>query len=137
MALRESLAQVDLFSDLNSVEMNQLVHCGTKFKKAPGRTLVEQGSPDAGLHLIISGSAAVSVNGAEVGTMTEGEYFGEMSLLDGAPRSATVVAGPDGVETFAISALAFSDLLDEHPDITRAVLKALTARIRRVESRQG
>ncbi len=137
MALRESLAQVDLFGGLNPTEMDQLVHCGTKFKKAAGRTVVEQGSADAGLQLILDGSATVFVNGNEVGTMQAGEYFGEMSLLDGAPRSATLVAGPDGVETFAVSALAFSDLLDAHPDITRAVLKALVARIRSVEARKA
>ncbi len=137
MALRESLAEVDLFRDMSSVTINEVVQRGTKFKVGPGRVLVEQGSTDSGLQLVLEGSATVSVNGVDVGTLAPGQYFGEISLLDGAPRSATVVAGPDGVQTFALSSLSFSDLLDAHPDIARSLLKVLTARIRSIESRQG
>lgn len=137
MALREKLGEVDLFRDMSSVTINEMIHRGTKFKVGPGRTLVEQGSTDSGLQLILEGSAVVSVNGVERGTLSPGEYFGEISLLDGAPRSATVVAGPEGVQTFALSSIAFSDLLDEHPDISRSLLKVLTARIRQIEARQG
>jgi CRP-like cAMP-binding protein len=137
VALRESLAEVDLFRDMSAVTINELIHRGTKLKVAPGRVLVEQGSSDAGLQLILEGSAIVSVNGVERGTLDAGQYFGEISLLDGAPRSATVVAGPEGAQTFALSSIAFSDLLDAHPDIARSLLKILTARIRSIEARQG
>jgi CRP/FNR family cyclic AMP-dependent transcriptional regulator len=137
VGVHEQVAAVDLFSDLTPTELDAIVHRGTKFKRAPGKVLVEEGSTDAGLQLITNGSAHVSVGGTAVGEMSAGEYFGEISLLDGQPRSATVVAGPDGAETFAISSIAFSDLLDEHPDISRAMLKALTARIRRIEARKN
>jgi CRP-like cAMP-binding protein len=137
VALRESLAEVDLFRGMSAVTINELIHRGTKLKVAPGRVLVEQGSTDAGLQLILEGSAIVSVNGVERGTLAAGQYFGEISLLDGAPRSATVVAGPEGAQTFALSSIAFSDLLDAHPDIARSLLKILTARIRSIEARQG
>jgi CRP-like cAMP-binding protein len=137
VALRESLAEVDLFQGMSAVTINELIHRGTKLKVAPGRVLVEQGSTDAGLQLILEGSAIVSVNGVERGKLEAGQYFGEISLLDGAPRSATVVAGPEGAQTFALSSIAFSDLLDAHPDIARSLLKILTARIRSIEARQG
>jgi CRP/FNR family cyclic AMP-dependent transcriptional regulator len=137
VALREKLAEVELFRDLSPVAMNELVQRGTKFKVAPGRKLVEQGSTDSGLQLILEGSATVSVNGAEIATLDAGQYFGEISLIDGAPRSATVVAGPEGAETFAISSIAFSDLLDDHPEIARTLLTALTARIREIEARRS
>ena len=137
MSVHEKVAAVDLFTDLTPTELDAVVHRGTKFKRAAGSKLVEEGATDAGLQLIVSGSAQVSVGGKQVAELSEGEYFGEISMLDGQPRSATVVAGPEGAETFAISSIAFSDLLDEHPDIARAMLKALTARIRRIEARQG
>ena len=137
MALREKLAEVELFQDLSPIALNELVHRGTKLKVGAGRVLAEQGSTDSGLQLILNGSATVSVNGTEVGSLDAGHYFGEISLLDGAPRSATVVAGPEGAETFAISSIAFSDLLDDHPDIARSLLKALTKRIRVIEARKG
>jgi CRP/FNR family cyclic AMP-dependent transcriptional regulator len=137
VGVHEQLATVDLFADFSSTALNEMVHRGTKFKRAPGSTLVEEGAADAGLYLILNGSAVVSVGGNEVGEMAAGDYFGEISLIDGQPRSATVTAGPGGAETFAISSLTFSDLLDDHPELARVMLKALTARIRAIEARQS
>jgi CRP/FNR family cyclic AMP-dependent transcriptional regulator len=136
VTLRESLGQVDLFSALPGAAVDELVASGTTFTLKPGTSLTIQGSSDAGFHFILHGSATVSVNGVERGTIEEGGYFGEISLIDHHGRSATIVAGNEGVQTFAISALAFSGLMDRYPEVARALLPVLTARIRAIEAAQ-
>ena len=128
------LAKVDLFTALPGSIIDEIVQRGMTRTVGAGKVLVQQGATDSGLQLILEGSATVSVHGVERGRLDEGAYFGEISLIDSAPRSATVTAGPDGARTFSISPLAFSDLLDAHPAIARALLPALTAHIRRIES---
>jgi CRP/FNR family transcriptional regulator, cyclic AMP receptor protein len=134
VALRESLTNVDLFSGLSPQVLDDIVARGTKMKRAPGSIVVEQGATDSGLQLILDGTATIYVNDEQKATLNAGQYFGEISLIDAAPRSATVVAGPDGVSTFAMSPVAFSDLLDAHPEIARPLMRLLTARIRRLEA---
>src|SRR3954469_14105625 len=80
------------------------------------------------------GRGEVDGKGGAGEPLTVGEYFGDISMIDGLPRSATVVAGPDGLTTFALSALAFEPVVKENPDVAQALLKALTARIRSLES---
>jgi len=134
VSLRESITNVDLFHDLPPRVLDEVISRGTKMKYAPGRTFVQQGSSDSGLQLILEGSATVSVHGNDVATLLPGQYLGEISLIDAAPRSASVTAGPEGASTFAMSPIAFSDLLDAHPEIARSVMKVLTAHIRRLEA---
>jgi len=137
MTLRESLNQVDLFDALPESALDEIMSTGTTFTLQPGTTLVIEGSTDAGFQMVKRGSATVSVNGVERGPVGEGGYFGEMSLIDHQGRSATIVAGPEGVETFAVSALAFSSLMDRYPQIARALLPVLTARIRAIEAAES
>ncbi len=134
MRVHDALAKVDIFSTLPSDIIDEIVQRGTTHKVGPAKVLVQQGATDSGLQLIVTGSATVSVNGVEKATIGEGAYYGEMSLLDSAPRSATVVAGPEGATTFSVSPLAFSGLLDAHPEISRGLLTVLVARIRSIES---
>ena len=133
MSIRDQLASIDLFADVAPAALDDLVTRGTRFKVGAGKVLVRQGNTDSGLQLVLSGTATILVNDVEVGTITAGQHFGEMSLLDGAPRSATVIAGPDGLETFAVSPLAFADLLQAHPDVVRPIMRGLVGRIRRLE----
>jgi CRP/FNR family transcriptional regulator, cyclic AMP receptor protein len=137
MTLRESLSKVDLFRALPDAALDEIMSSGTSFSLNPGTTLVIEGSSDMGFQIVKRGSATVSVNGVERGSIDEGGYFGEMSLIDHQGRSATIVAGPDGVETFAVSALAFSSLMDRYPQIARTLLPVLTARIRAIEATQS
>jgi CRP/FNR family cyclic AMP-dependent transcriptional regulator len=131
------LAKVDLFEGLSPDVLSDLASRGTTISKQAGGLIVEQGSTDAGLQVILEGSADVTVNGVPRNPLGAGDFFGEVSLIDGLERSATIVAGPDGVTTFALSALAFAPVVKENPDVAWALLKALTARIRSLESDQS
>ena len=132
-SLDQFLGEIDLFNRLSVDTRSDLVERGTTFELPPGRHVTDQGEHDTGLHVVMDGSADVSVNGVFRGTLRPGDYFGEISLIDGLPRSSTVVAGPDGLTTFALSALAFEPVIKENSDVADALLKALCARIRAIE----
>jgi CRP/FNR family transcriptional regulator, cyclic AMP receptor protein len=133
-SLPSFLAKVDLFAGLSKETLSDLIARGSTLTINPGAHATEQGSNDAGLQVVLDGSAEVSVNGVDRSALGPGDYFGEISLVDGLPRSATVVAGPDGLTTFALSALSFAPVVKENPDVAQALLKALAARVRSLES---
>lgn len=135
--LSDQLAQVDLFSGLDHKTLDSLVQRGTTMTFPAGRIVAEQDRDGSTFHLVLTGSATVSVGGEDVTTLSPGRYFGEMSLLDGAPRSATVIAGPEGLKTFTVSQLRFSELLDEDPQVTRQLCVSLVARIRTIEAERA
>ncbi|MER7244008.1 cyclic nucleotide-binding domain-containing protein [Kribbella sp. NPDC000426] len=133
-SLPQFLAKIDLFEGLSQDTLSDLIERGTTLKIPAGSHVVEQGANDAGLQVVLAGSAEVEVNGVGRAPLSVGDYFGEISMIDGQPRSATVVAGPDGLSTFALSSLAFAPLVRENSEVAQALLKALTARIRALES---
>jgi CRP/FNR family transcriptional regulator, cyclic AMP receptor protein len=133
-SLPQFLAKIDLFEGLSKDALSDLIERGTTLKIPAGSHIVEQGANDAGLQVVLKGSAEVEVNGVDRAPLGVGDYFGEISLIDGKPRSATVVAGPDGLTTFALSSLAFAPVVRENPEVAQALLLALTARIRALET---
>lgn len=136
LSMPQRLAQVDLLAGLPEPVLRDLAERGTTMTHPAGQVVVRQGdSNDVGLRLVLEGSAHVDVNGVARPDLGPGSWFGDISLLDAAPRSATVTAGEDGLKTFALSALAFAPVIDANPEVARVLLRALCARLRAVEAR--
>lgn len=136
-AVRKFLSEIDLFAGLPDDVLSDLAGKGTSMTTAPGKEVVHEGAADAGLRVILEGSAEVTVHGVKRGTMGPGQYFGEISLIDGQPRSATLTAGPTGITTYALSPLALEPLLKTRPEVAIVLLNALCARIRLLERQDG
>jgi CRP/FNR family transcriptional regulator, cyclic AMP receptor protein len=144
-ALVQSLAAVDLFAGLPEKVLKRIATEGSRKKFAPGAAITEEGSSVSGwapfspegvcFYVVLDGSAEVEVRGEQRATLDPGQYFGETSLIDGEPRSATVLAGPNGVETFALSAWAFAPILEQNPQVAIGMLKVVVKRLRAAEAR--
>lgn len=128
----DELRKVPLFNGLPDPALRQILEIGKEVHHAGGAPILEEDRGGVGFHLILSGSAAVTVAGAEVARFGPGDYFGEMSIIDGRPRSATVTALED-LTTLAITAWDFEGLMEQHPSMMRALLVELSGRIRQIE----
>ena len=131
---KEALRAVPLFKDFSDKDLQRVVAISKEVRHRDGKPIVEEDESAVGFHLILEGTAEASTSGDVVNTMGRGDYFGEMSLIDGRPRSATVTARGE-VTTLAIPTWNFNRLLDEHPEMMRALVIVLCDRIRNLSDR--
>jgi CRP/FNR family cyclic AMP-dependent transcriptional regulator len=126
------LQRVPLFSGFNEPELRRVVELAKIFE-APAATVVTQiGEPGDSFCIIIDGAVAVRTPVGAGSELHPGDFFGEMSLLDGEPRSATIVATTD-LRLLSVDRAHFWQLLDETPDLVRGMLTILSRRVRRLE----
>jgi CRP/FNR family cyclic AMP-dependent transcriptional regulator len=130
--LLQMLRSVSLFEGLTSKELEAVLRVGKEVTHEAGQTIVEQGRRGVGFHLVTEGKARVLVRGRTAAHLKAGDYFGEMSLLDGQPRSATVRAETD-VQTLSLPSWDFLPLIDKHPSIARKMLLEMSRRLRDAE----
>ena len=128
-----ALANVDLFAGVSGRTLKKLAAGGQIVEHAPGHEIIEEGRDAAGFHLVLKGEVHIDVGGEKRPTLGVGKYFGEISLLDGKPRTATATAGPDGATTWAMTAWNFGPMLEKNPEICRPLLNTLCARLRAAE----
>ena len=100
-----------------------------------GAVVVAAGDPGDAFFIIAEGSVCVRTSG-RVARLHAGEFFGEMALLDGAPRSATVTADGD-VRLMVVPRNEFLQLLQDEPNITIAILATLSQRVRLLQVNKG
>jgi CRP/FNR family transcriptional regulator/CRP/FNR family cyclic AMP-dependent transcriptional regulator len=126
----DQLRGVNLFADLDDETLTKLLMLGHVVEWGAGQTVIkEEDRKGEVFHLILEGMAEVSTHGTPVATAGPGDYFGELSLLDGKPRSAQVTASTDLV-TFSLASWHFVRLMGEQPALLQAVLSSLCDRIR-------
>jgi small-conductance mechanosensitive channel len=128
------LARTDLFAALAAEVRGRLAGAAVLRYYDSGERLVVEGEPGDSLVLVSRGSVVVSKSGGELGTtgvtlavLDEGSYFGELSLLTGAPRSATVTA-KSPVEAFVLDRAALAPILESDPAIAETLSKMLAER---------
>lgn len=136
-SLAECLQLVPIFSDLPEEVIEQVLLVGNKKTYAKESVILVEEEVGTALFVIIKGKVKVSrssTDGREVilSILSDSDFFGEMSILDGLNRSATVVALED-TELFIIQRKEFLDLLNKHPEITIALLSELTQRLRNAD----
>lgn len=128
------LAGVGLFSQCTKRELKTVArHVETATIEA-GAHLTEQGAPGDAWYGILDGTAEVLVDGERATVLGPNDHFGELSLIDGEPRAATVVA----LEPLTVAILGvrmFKTLVREFPDVSEQLLAGLVAELRR--SRQS
>jgi CRP-like cAMP-binding protein len=95
-----------------------------------GTVIVAEGDRGKGFYVIEKGTATVTVEGLERTTLAAGAYFGEVAVIDGGPRSATIIAATR-VSGLEIAPNTFRKLLDEDPTIAAAIAEQLRARLDR------
>lgn len=127
------LKSVPIFEGLTKKEIQAVMSSAKEIEYAPGREIVKEGATGVGFHLILEGHANVIVGDHAQAKLGPGDYFGEMSLIDGGPRSATVKAD-SAVRTLSLASWEFTPLLDTNPSIARKMLIELSRRLRAVES---
>jgi len=126
------LAEVPLFAGLPKRHLRRIASLAQTRRFERGAIVVREGDPGDGFYVVLDGEAHVRRRSGGPVRLRSGDVFGEMALLDGGPRSATVEAGTD-VLAMRIPRPAFSRLLKQEPDVARAILAVLAARIRRLE----
>ncbi|HEX6762047.1 MAG TPA: Crp/Fnr family transcriptional regulator [Gaiellaceae bacterium] len=129
----ELLKDVPLFQRVDDRGMKLLASTFTERPFTEGTALTTEGQAAAGFFVIESGSAVVSIDGDERRTLGPGDYYGEIALVDGGLRTATITATSDG-NAYGLTAWQFRPLVEEHTSIAWPLLEALAARIRQIEA---
>jgi CRP-like cAMP-binding protein len=123
------VASIPLFSHLRKRELTRLARSADEREHEQYEKLVVQGEPGDACFVITDGTAAVYRNGRKITDLAPGAVFGEMALIDGGERSATVVMTSRGA-ALRIERRAFDELLDGSPSVAKAVLRQLAQRLR-------
>jgi CRP/FNR family cyclic AMP-dependent transcriptional regulator len=122
--LTETLKAVPLFAGVSESE-----------RTVPqGQAITAEGESGVGFFVIEEGSASVSIGGETVRTLSAGDHFGDIALIDGGPRSATIVADTD-LRCRGMTAWEFRPLVQEHPEMAWTLLETLASRLREAERR--
>ncbi|MDH3212120.1 MAG: Crp/Fnr family transcriptional regulator [Myxococcales bacterium] len=135
--VRESLRTIPLFAAVGSDDLEAVASLLIERRFPKNKTIVEEGTPGDYMYVVREGRVKVtklSGDGREkiLEMLGAGSFFGELSLLDGAPRSASVKALTE-TRILALSRNDFLALLQRSPDLAMAVIQELTARLRQMD----
>ena len=121
------LKTLPLFAGMSARHLRRIPARAKRF--GPGETIVRAGDPGNAFYVVLDGEVRVDLPGGRFVALEAGDYFGEMALLDGAPRSADITAA-GAVTVMVIGRTAFAKLLRSEPQMAAVLLRTLARRLR-------
>jgi CRP/FNR family cyclic AMP-dependent transcriptional regulator len=133
-AFIDHLQQVPLFSACSRKDLQLVARRAEDVKVSAGKVLVTEGETGHEFFVILEGTAKVTKKGRKVATVGPGAGFGELALLDKAPRNATVIAETD-MELVVLGQREFAGIIDEVPGFSRKLLAGMAQRLREADAK--
>jgi CRP-like cAMP-binding protein len=132
----EHLSDVPLFRACTRKDLTTIARHVEDIQVDPGTVLITEGAIGGQeFFVIVSGKATVTRNGRKVATLGVGDYFGELALLDRAPRNATVKAETP-MEVVVLAPRDFATLLDDVPGLARKLMTGMARRLREADAKR-
>ena len=128
-----ALARAPLFAALPKRHRRQLARVSGVMHRDEDSTVVNQGAAGSVFFVVLDGRVKVVRNGRTIARLKAGDFFGEMSLLDDQPRTASVIT-EEPSRFLTLSAKEFRAALDREPSLAKRILKVIAARLRELEN---
>lgn len=128
------LAKVPLFSACSRRDLNLIAKQAERLSVPAGKVLVREGAAGTEFFVILGGTAEVSRRGRRVASLGPGSFFGDLALLDRAPRNATVTAKTP-MELAVLGQRQFAAMIDEVPGFAHKLLSGLAHRLREYDAK--
>ena len=128
-----ALERTPLFAGLDRQHLQDVLSVGQRVSYEPGQAIVERGDPGDAMYIVVGGAAEVDIGG-RFHRLERGDFFGEMAVLAGKPREATVKA-VEPLEALRIPGGEFQTFLSGNPQIAVGMLRSLVERLREVQDR--
>lgn len=128
----EQLATVPLFSSFSKRELAKVARAADEVHVPAGRQIVHEGRAGHECFVLLKGQAEVSRDGKSIAKAGPGDHFGELALLDGGPRTASVTATTD-LDVLVLGQREFLALLEELPSLSRKIMATLAGQVRRLD----
>ncbi len=128
----DTLARVPLFSGLERRDLESLSSSFKERRFPAGSAVATEGQAGAGFFIITEGRANVTVEGEERGSLGPGDYFGEIALIDGGTRSASIMAETD-MTTYGLTSWEFRPIVESDSSIAWKLLQVLAGKVRAAE----
>jgi CRP/FNR family cyclic AMP-dependent transcriptional regulator len=135
-ASEELIRQVPLFSGLDKKDVQGLASTMKERLFDTGDTIAAEGATGIGFFIIDEGEATVSVQGEEINTLSHGDYFGEVALIDDGARTATITAKTP-LKAYGITSWEFRPLVENNAALAWKMLQTMAKRLRDAEQRAG
>jgi CRP-like cAMP-binding protein len=130
----QHLSAVPLFSALAKKDLQKIAKASDEVDLEEGRVVVAEDTTGHEAFVILEGTARVERNGTKVAELGPGDHFGELALLDGGPRTATVIAATP-LKVLVLGQREFSGVLDSVPGLAHKLLATLATRIRELDEK--
>ena len=123
------LKNTPIFAKTSEKSLESMIKSAVMKTVSPGDKVVQEGQGGVGFYLILDGKAEVIREGEKLAELETGNFFGELGVIDGLPRTADVVAVTE-TKCWILSQWAMKSVIENHPEVALSMLEELARRLR-------